>query len=189
MEEITRPQLNVLQEFSFEKTTVMAGNMTTGEAIALKPVIENLGLDWSSQLKRIKRDDELNQLWSYHKMVSTDGKSYDMVCMPPVHFQNWLWSLNKSENLNLELWEDYKRGLVVNLMLMLKISLDEIQRLRAIEQDYNVLKGSIESYFNANDRALEYNKLQKQLFKESKDMKEYIRGFLSKDPNQTKLLF
>jgi hypothetical protein len=50
----SRPQLNQLQEFSYEKTAILAGIMTTGEAIALKPVVENLGLDWSSQLKKNK---------------------------------------------------------------------------------------------------------------------------------------
>ena len=187
MEENTRPQLNYLQEFEFEKTPVFAGMMTTGEAIALKPVVENLGLDWSSQRKRIERDEILSQLWSSLKVVSADGKLREMKCFPPSVFQDWLWNLNQSKNLNFELWENYKRGLVVHLLLMLKISLDEIKRLSEIESDYILLKKSIEGYFNTNDQALEHNKIQKQLFKETKEMKDYIRKILKRDPNQTRL--
>jgi len=125
-----QPQLNELQKFRYAKTDVLAGLVTTGEAIALKPVIENLGLDWSSQLKRIKRDPVLNKLWSYVKTKSSDGKSYDMVCFSPMVFQDWIYGINVSDNLNVALWEEYKKGLVVYLLMMLKMSLDKIEDLQ-----------------------------------------------------------
>ncbi len=186
---IKRPQLNYLQEYQYEKTAVLAGKMTTGEAIALKPVIENLGLDWSSQLKKIKRDENLSQLWSYHKMISKDGKSYDMVCLPPMFFQEWLWQLNASGNLNIELWNAYKKGLVVYLMDMLKVSLDEVKRLRNIETLYDGLLTDTKSYFEANDEGLDLSRKAKGKFKEQKEIKERILSRFNTDPDQLILEF
>lgn len=139
--EKTSPQLGILKEYEFLKTPLMAGINSTGEMIALRPCVENLGLDWSGQLQVIKKHHELNQLWSLVKAIGSDGKSYDMVCFPPKTFQDWLWALNpKSENFNVELWEEYKKGLVVYLLMMLKMSLDEIERMREREKEFGDIK-------------------------------------------------
>lgn len=188
-EKNTWPQLNYLQEFNFEKTAVLAGNMATTEAIALKPVVENLGLDWSSQLKKIKRDDSRNQLWSYSKTYAEDGKAYEMVCMTPFNFQNWLFELNESDNLNIQLWSSYKKGLVIYLMAMLKVSLDEITRLRHVENEHIILKSMVTEYINANEEGKKFTQLAKGKFKESvtlqKDILDRMNG---ENPDQLRLL-
>jgi len=38
----------------------MAGITHLGEAIALRPCVENLGLNWSGQLQSIKRNDHFD---------------------------------------------------------------------------------------------------------------------------------
>lgn len=179
----TRPQLNSLQKFEFAKTSVMAGLMTTGEAIALKPVVENLGLDWSSQLKRVKRNYNDDQLWS-SKVQSKDGKSYDMICMSPTIFQDWLWSLNTSDNLNIELWEIYKKGLVVQLLIMLRISLDEIKRLRRIESLYKAQKNDMISILGMDEEAAEARRRGAERRKQKTRMLDRLRESLFTDPNQ-----
>src|SRR5690606_7476011 len=152
----TSPRLELLQKFEFQKTPVMAGICPTGEMIALRPCVENLGLDWSGQLKVIKSSEAFGQLWTSVKAISQDGKTRDMVCLPPHAFQDWLWALNpKSDSFNVELWEQYKKGLVVHLLMMLKISLDEIKRLRRIEKLYHEQKLMVDELIGYNDEALE----------------------------------
>jgi hypothetical protein len=183
----SRPQLNQLQEFSYEKTAILAGIMTTGEAIALKPVVENLGLDWSSQLKKIKRDHKLNQLWSSHKVVSSDGNSYEMVCASPANFQEWLWSLNVSENVNVELLETYKKGLVVYLLSMLKMSLDKIQEIQDenhILKQIKELSAEIEELKSFMDNHID---LSKRFRKEIKSKEAELKSLINQNPNQLKI--
>lgn len=135
-------QLDVLQNFEFSKTPVMACNTHTGEMIALRPCVENLGLNWSGALQAIKRDEELSQLCVSVKAQGADGKKYEMVCLPPAVFQNWLWNLSTtSDKFNFHLWEEYKKGLVMHLLMMLKLSLDEIQKSRSVRQIFDQLKG------------------------------------------------
>ena len=162
--------------------------MTTGEAIALKPIVENLGLDWSSQLKRLKRDDQKSQLWSYQKFIADDKKSYDMVCMAPVNFQSWLWAFLPSENLNFDLLDFYKQGLVVHILLMLKVSLNEVQRLRAMEQDFSLMKDMVTEFITETVDAQNLNSQAKEKFRNAKKMREDLLDRMNgHNPDQTSL--
>lgn len=186
MKEI-RPQLNHLQEFSYAETAVLAGIMTTGEAIALRPVVENLGLDWSSQLKKIKRDYKLNQLWSSYKVASTDGKSYEMVCLSPANFQEWLWSIKVSENVNVELLETYKKGLVVYLLMMLKISLDKVQELQFESGYVQEIRDTQKLMDELDAKIAEKSSDLSELKRERKNLYEKLKYLLRNNPNQLKL--
>lgn len=181
-------QLGVLQNFEFAKTPVMAGIVHTGEAIALRPCVENLGLNWSGQLQVIKRNDELNELCVSVKALGSDGKKYDMVCLPPGAFQNWLWELNpKSDNFRVELWESYKKGLVMHLLLMLKISMEEIQRTRTITDSFANLR-SLNSEIKEIDRRLGENQDEARKLKSDKTkIQREIDDILSKNINQLSL--
>ena len=70
-------QLGILKSFEFAKTAVMAGMMHTGEMIALRPCVENLGLNWSGQLQAIKRNPEIDELCVSVKAIALDGKNRD----------------------------------------------------------------------------------------------------------------
>lgn len=178
-------QLELLENFEFAKTPVMAGIVHTREMVALRPCVENLGLNWSGQLQVIKGNSKIDQLCGYVKAVSGDGKTREMICLPPVAFQNWLWSLNpKSENFNTELWEEYKKGLVVHLMLMLKISLDEIKRLRDVEQDYTALRRDTLDMIKTQEQKDLLSGQVRDLAKECKTIQDRIILRVIKDPNQ-----
>src|SRR5699024_3144270 len=134
-----------------------------------RPCVENLGLDWSGQLKVIKNNDRFGQLWTSVKAVALDGKSREMVCLPPAVFQDWLWNLNpKSDNFNTDLWEQYKKGLVVHLLMMLKISLDEVKRLRKQEENYRFLIEDVKKMFWITEEKEKISAQQKELGKEDK---------------------
>jgi hypothetical protein len=189
MEQIPHTQLNSLKEFEFAKTAVMAGITHTGEMVALRPCVENLGLNWSGQLQAIRRNSFLDQLCVSVKAYGTDGKKYDMICLPPGAFQEWLWSLSpKSENFNTELWEEYKKGLVIHLLMMLKVTLEEVSRLRDMERDFHALRNDTLELMRTNEERENLSSRVRELGKEYKAIQDRIMSRVSKDPNQLSLI-
>lgn len=183
-EENHSEQLTSLEEFSYAETAVLAGISRTLEVIALKPVCENLGISWSWQFEQLKKDDQLSKLFGKEKVVSRDGKSYEMICLPFNVFQDWLWNLNPTDKMNTQLWEEYKKGLVVYLLQMLKVSLDEVQRLRDVEREAKVFRNMMATYLRNESAGKEHYKKGKEYFKENREMKEEIYNMINKDPNQ-----
>lgn len=178
-------QFNSLMEFEFAKTSVMAGIVHTGEMIALRPCVENLGLNWSGQLQAIKRNPEIDELCVSVKAIALDGKNREMICLSPAAFQDWLWNLNpKSENFNRELWEQYKKGLVVHLLTMLKISLDEINRLRNVEHDFRALRRDVLDLMKTHEEKEQLASKVRDLNKDYKTIQDRIITRVIKDPDQ-----
>jgi len=66
--------------------------------VAMKPICENIGLQWEAQLKRIKRHPVLNQVMSMMDMTcpGEDGKEYlvEMVMMPIKYLNGWLFGVD-----------------------------------------------------------------------------------------------
>jgi hypothetical protein len=188
MEIKTHTQLNSLQEFEFEKTPVMAGNTHTGEMIAIRPCVENLGLNWSGQLQALRRNPILDELCVSVKAIAGDGKSREMVCLPPSVFQEWLWSLApNSENFNIALWENYKKGLVVYLLMMLKMSLDELQKSQAMTDSFKELRKLNEEKKAAERRLSEVQSDAGKIKADIQRIQREIDEILSSNPNQLKL--
>lgn len=186
-----RPQLNTLQEFEFVKTRLMAGNVTTGKMIALRPCVENLGLDWSSALKRIKRDEDVTQLWSSEKAVAEDGKAREMVCLPPAAFQDWLWGLDPeaSPNFKKPVWEHYKKGLVVHLLMMLQVSMEEVQRLQQIEVHYKMIKTEVTHYLAKEGEVRDSTEVLREKKKSLAESKSRLVESITQDANQLVFTF
>lgn len=161
MNKLPSPQLNILNEYEFEKTAVMAGITPLGEMIAIRPICENLGIDRKWQQDKIKSDPSIGSVGGMVKVLASDNKKYDMYCLPPSAFQEWLWSLSPTDTkMNVEVWESYKKGLVIHLLMMLKISLNEIVRLREVEVKYLELEESLKK---SAERKAEIEKLKEEL--------------------------
>ena len=184
-------QLNYLQEYEFAKTRVMAGKVHTGEMIALRPVAENLGLNWSGVHQALKRDDKLSQLCSTVCAIAEDGKSREMACLPPDAFQTWLWSLDPSKykNFNLQIWEEYKKGLVLHLLMMLRTALDHMQQTSE-ENFYNAeLKQMMLSLISLEKEGYAAKSNLNTLKKQIKDLKVNMEMQALLDPNQMQIDF
>lgn len=165
-------QLNSLQEFEFQETRVMAGNVRAGQMIALKPCVENLGLSWNGAFEKIKRDSELSQLYVLEKAYGSDGKSYEMACMNPMDFNKWMNHLDPSKykKFNVELWIEYKDGLVPYLLMMLSKALNHIKESEPQRAHAEELRSLNNEWIKAKDTAnrlasekTEANKIVKQL--------------------------
>jgi len=68
--------------------------------VAMKRLCENMGVDWRSQHKVIRRDPVLSQVVVMMTMTSVgrDGKSYktEMVCLPLEYLNGWLFKIEVS---------------------------------------------------------------------------------------------
>lgn len=61
---------------------------------AVKPIAENIGLNWNSQHNRITRDDVLNSVVVMMTTTGTDGKQYEMTCLPIDYLNGWLFGID-----------------------------------------------------------------------------------------------
>lgn len=183
--ENSTPQFNLLAQYEYEQTPVLAGINSIGHMIALKPIVENLGLDWAGHLRVIKNDPKLNQLWSMVPAIGSDGKMRDMICMNHQDFNDWLWGMNiKSENFKTDLWEGYKKGLVIYILTMLKISLDELQKNQAISETFKELRKLNTSKKELERRLIDSQNDCKKLKTEIIRTQQSIDEILGRSPNQ-----
>ena len=70
--------------------TAMAAGMAY---VAMKPVVENLGMSWSTQqTKLMKQLEKFNCV--HMNMVAADGKLRKLLCLPLKKLNGWLFSIN-----------------------------------------------------------------------------------------------
>ena len=63
--------------------------------VAMKPVVENMGLNWQSQ--HAKLSDKFNSTIAIIAMVGLDGKNREMTCLPLRKLAAWLYSINPNK--------------------------------------------------------------------------------------------
>lgn len=71
--------------------------------IPLKPICENLGLDWEAQRKRIRRDTVLSQGASMMEVPSKGGPQ-ETICLPLEYLNGWLFGIDENR-VNTEIKE------------------------------------------------------------------------------------
>lgn len=62
--------------------------------VALKPIVEGMGLDWNGQFQRIKRDAVLGATMCVTHMVATDGKSRETTTLPLKMLNGFLFGID-----------------------------------------------------------------------------------------------
>lgn len=65
--------------------------------VAMKPLVESMGLLWEGQRQRIQRDTVLNSTTSSLKVVAEDGKTREMLCLPVDMLNGWLFGINENQ--------------------------------------------------------------------------------------------
>lgn len=68
--------------------------MAAGVAyVAMKPIVENLGMSWSTQVRKLSA--AANKFNCVHmNMVASDNKLRDVLCLPLKKLNGWLFSIN-----------------------------------------------------------------------------------------------
>ena len=64
--------------------------------MAVKPICQILGVDHSSQIKRIKSDGILGSVVVTTTTTGADNKQYKMVCLPLKYIFGWIFSIDDS---------------------------------------------------------------------------------------------
>lgn len=64
------------------------------QLVAVKPVCEILGVDFSAQRSKLKEHPVFGSTMVLSTTVGADGKEREMVCIPLRFFPGWLFSIN-----------------------------------------------------------------------------------------------
>lgn len=87
--------MNALTTIDFNGQPLLTIEQNGIHYTAVKPICENIGLDWHSQRQRIHRDEVLSE----GKVMITSpskGGSQDMLCLPIDYLNGWLFGVDAS---------------------------------------------------------------------------------------------
>ena len=65
--------------------------------VAMKPICENIGLDWEAQRQRIKRNHVLDVSACMIKVVAQDGKFREVLALPIGCLNGWLMGVDANK--------------------------------------------------------------------------------------------
>lgn len=75
------------------KVAIVAGN-DSQKLVPIKPICDALGIDYSTQVKKIKDDEDLQPTMGLSPIVAADGRDREMVCLPLEFVFGWLFTIN-----------------------------------------------------------------------------------------------
>lgn len=135
--------------------------------IAVKPICEALGVEYTRTFKNIKEDEILSELLAEQPMVGADKKVRNMVCLPEKFIYGWLFSI-RSESPALK---EYKRKCYEVLYNHFHGAMtDRVNVLSERDRiDLRILE--LEEKLQETDEYLEILELKKQKTKTGKDLK------------------
>jgi hypothetical protein len=84
---------NVLITIPFYGQSIFASLINDVPHVAMKPICENIGLDWSSQLKKIKRNPILDE-GMVMITIPSNGGLQEMIMLPVKYLNGWLFSVD-----------------------------------------------------------------------------------------------
>lgn len=64
------------------------------QLVPIKPICELLGVDFEGQRQRIKRDEIYSSVAFMTKATGSDGKEYEMFCLPIEFISGWIFSID-----------------------------------------------------------------------------------------------
>ena len=107
VEVVEKKETPAEQNAQQEKTKIDRINFYTDEIIAIyesgqiwvavRPIIENLGLDWNGQRRKIMSDPVLSQTVAQKSTVAQDGKERKMLCLPVEYLNGFLFKINPNK--------------------------------------------------------------------------------------------
>ena len=110
--------------------------------IPVKPICQAIGVDPSAQLQRIKRHRKLSSVVVVITTTGSDGKNYEMACIPVQYVYGWIFSIDLSmvsadaletvEKYQDECYDALYRHFAGSLSRRLEENNAEIQALEAV---------------------------------------------------------
>lgn len=87
--------MNQIIPVNFHGDTLAMVDHDSQPFVPMKPVVENMGLDWKAQ--HVKLTDKFGAVMVIITTTGGDGKQYDMVCLPLRKIPAWLYSINPNK--------------------------------------------------------------------------------------------
>lgn len=141
---------------------ILASNVSEG-LIPIKPICEALGIDYSTQLKKIKEDEDWSSVMGLSPTTGGDGKIYEMCCISKKYILAWLLSINPA-NVKPE-------------------------ARQAVREYRNLCYDILYNYFFGNqEKIIEQNKLELSLLEEISEIKQSIQADKAKLSEKQKML-
>jgi hypothetical protein len=86
----------MLETIEFQGSTLYVATDRAGERwVAMKPICEALGIQTQRQQNKIQQDPKFSCTHMY--ATGTDGKNYEMLCIPIQQLNGWLFSINANK--------------------------------------------------------------------------------------------
>jgi hypothetical protein len=134
--------------------------------VPIKPICEALGVDYSTQLQRIKDDPILSSTVGLSPTVGADGKNREMQCLPIKYVFGWLFRID-SRNVK----EEAKESVVQYQILCYDILYNHFQqyhdfveeRQMAIDEQLRILDESKKKFKFAKDVMAKADRVLKEL--------------------------
>lgn len=79
----------------FHQDTIVLVGQNDEPFVAMKPIIENIGLSWNSQHTKLR--ESFASTIAIIGMVAEDGKQREMVCLPLRKLPAWLYSISPNK--------------------------------------------------------------------------------------------
>src|SRR6266567_1470830 len=86
-----------LREVNFYGDSLPIAVVNNEAFVALRPIVEYLGMSWGSQRLRLLRDEVLTRHSTTIKMTSADGRQREMLCLQLEFLPGWLFGITPSK--------------------------------------------------------------------------------------------
>jgi hypothetical protein len=85
-----------LREVNFYGDSLPIAVVNTEAFVALRPIVEYLGMSWGSQRLRLLRDEVLTRHSTTIRMTGADGRQREMLCLQLEFLPGWLFGVTPS---------------------------------------------------------------------------------------------
>lgn len=79
-----------IESIQFYNQEIQVLNYEGRPYVAMKSIVENIGLAWNAQIERIRRNKILNSTSRMIRSVADDGKNRELLCLPLGYLNGWL---------------------------------------------------------------------------------------------------
>ena len=98
-----------VREVNFYGDVLSVALMDDVPDVALRPIIDFIGVEWTAQFQRVQRDDVLNEERRLVVMIGADGKQREMLSLPLELIPGWIFGISGSRLKNPEQAAKLKR--------------------------------------------------------------------------------
>jgi hypothetical protein len=100
---------SIVREIDFYGDVLLIAMVADIPYVALRPIADFLGLDWSAQYRRVQRDDVLVDEAQLVTMAGADSKQREMFSLPLEFLPGWLFGITSSKTTHPEYASKIKR--------------------------------------------------------------------------------